>query len=291
MLAPPIPGWGCDDPSIADAFVDQLSETLNALDAEGVSYNDVATVENLDLRDITVTPPGIAGVPIFINGVPILLVGWDRDVILVRSGIAATPVIFPCAKPSVNGCNFDVVLDVTTPVGPINIERGFVAVDATIDGTAFRFTNTHLEIARPDPTDPLSGFFQAAQAFQLIRTLAVTTPLETTLLVVGDINSDPRDVAIEGIIPPYAQFVGSGYVDSWASRPAAVTGFTCCQLADLSNRTTLLDERVDMVFTVGIPSAVLRPRVLGDAVSDKTPPRGLGIWPSDHGGVAVDLVF
>jgi hypothetical protein len=32
-------------------------------------------------------------------------------------------------------------------------------------------------------------------------------------------------------------------------------------------------------------------RLLGESVSDKTPPKGLGLWPSDHSSVAARLQF
>jgi len=272
------------------------------LAAAGASYYPAAVVENIDLRDITVTPPGIPGVPFVIDGAPALLVARDRDVILARADVTATTVAFPCPRPSADGCNYQAVFGLPTPVGPLSVERGFVAVDATVGDRPFRFVNTHLEVHDLDPQNPLLNFFQAAQAAELIQTLALTTPPGVTPVVVGDINSSPEHVPVPGPVPlpppfdqgiptPYMQFVGAGYVDSWTLRPDSISGFTCCQLADLSNMRTLLFERIDMVFAGSAPSKLARPRVLGDTVADKTPPPGLGLWPSDHGAVAVSLSY
>ena len=300
----PVPlGFGCTDPSIAGAFNDHLSGTLAALAAQGADYHAVATVENLDLRDVQV--PGLPpGVPFEINGVPALLVALDRDVILARDhDVSASPAIFPCARPSVNGCNYQAFAQATTPVGSLAIERGFVAVDARVDDTDHRFVNTHLEVHDLDPTNPLSSFFQAAQAAELIQTLALTTPGDRTLILVGDINSSPDHLGVpgplplptpfdQGIVTPYLQFVLSGYADIWTLGPAAAAdGFTCCQASDLSNATSQLDERIDMIFAGELPTAVKDAEVVGDQVKDKTPPPGPALWPSDHAAVEAEFAF
>jgi hypothetical protein len=246
-------------------------------------------------------PPGV---PFEVNGVPALLVALDRDVILARNhDVIATPALLPCARPSVNGCNFQVVAEAPTPLGPLAIERGFVAIDARIDDTDYRFVNTHLEVHDLDPDNPLSNFFQAAQAAELIQTLALTTPGDRKLIVVGDINSSPEHLGVpgplplpqpfdQGIVTPYLQFVLSGYTDIWTVGPAAADdGFTCCQAPDLSNMTSQLDERIDMIFSGELPTAVKDTEVAGDRVKDKTSPPGPALWPSDHGSVQAEIAF
>ncbi len=287
-LAPSIPEQGCDDPTIRDAFVDHLQETLSALDG---TYVATAIVTNANL-----------GVALSVTGFPVLVGVVDRDVILARSDVAASPVDFTpyqgfgiCLKSSGQGCNYSVFLQVPTPFPPpfdtINVERGFVAVDATVNGRAYRFVNTHLEERPPDPTDLLS-FIQWAQAVELLQILQVTTPLDTSLIVVGDINSSPLHVPILGSLPtPYTQFLEAGYTDGWTQRPGKVPGLTCCQRADLSNHKSELYERIDMIFSLEPPAKVKQARVVGATVSDKTPPPGLGLWPSDHGAVTAEMQF
>jgi hypothetical protein len=279
----------CNDPSISGAFVDHLSETVTALAGE---YEDVATVVNLNL------PPAgfpIPGIPFDINedGLPdAFLTVVDRDVILRRSDVSASPVFFSdfCTKPSADGCNYSSALEVSGQFGdlPFNFsfERGYVVVDATVRGKDYRFVNTHLEIKDP----PIPPELQASQAAELIDTLTLTSfPLmDKSLIVVGDINSSPKD---QSGISPYEKFIENGYSDAWTFRPRKAKRFTCCQLPDLSNRKSVLNQRIDMIFSIEAPAKVKRARVLGNKVSSKTHPPGRGLWPSDHGSVAVGLQF
>ena len=290
LVQPPLPGQGCTDPSIAAAFSDHLQGTLGALND---TYMVAATVVNLNIPLIFF--PTISGIPFSINGVPALLGILDRDVILARNGVVATPVDYTavCPKLSANGCNYSFVISADTLLGTISIERGFVAVDATVDGKAYRLVNTHLEVQFPDP-NPLSEVYQAVQAGELLQILLQTTPLDRSLVVVGDMNSSPDHPAIPGlggIATPYQQFVGAGFTDIWQLRPGGLPGYTCCQLEDLSNKQSVLYERVDLIFSLDLPNSVKNARVVGATVSDKTPPPGLGLWPSDHGSVAADLQF
>ena len=298
-LLPPTPGQGCDDPSIAGAFNDHLSLTTDALTALGETYVVGASVQNVNL-----TIP----VDTDLDFVPdILVTATDRDVILARGDVASSMVPVPyssfCLRPSLDGgpgCNYVVVVTANAALGPITIERGWVGVDVTVGDKDYRFVNTHLEVMEPDPTNPLSALVQAAQAAELISVLDLSTPPGRSLIVVGDINSSPEDLMIpgplplpppfnDGIIPPYMQFIDAGYLDAWTLRPGEASGPTCCQLSDLSNHQSVLDERVDMIFSADIPDTVKKVRVLGDNVSAKSAP--FGLWPSDHGSVAADLVF
>ncbi len=280
LAPPPTAGVGCDDSSIRGAFVDHLQGTVSAL---GGSYAAAATVTNLSVE-----------VALSINGFPVRVVALDRDVILARSDIPTAAVDFAgvCPKPSAQGCNYDVVLPITLPFSPpvtINVERGFVAVDATVAGKVYRFVNTHLE---EKLTGTLAATIQAAQAAELIQILQATTPQDRSLLVVGDTNSSPVDPPILGSFPtPYTQFIAADYSDAWLLRPGNVPGFTCCQEPDLSNHKSELYERVDMIFSLEPPARVKQARVLGATVSNKTPPHGRGLWPSDHGAVSGELQF
>jgi hypothetical protein len=298
-LAQPMPGMGCDDPAIAGAFQDHLSLTLQALDDLGETYEDVATVNNLDIT----LPVDTAFNGFFDIAVTVL----DRDVILAGEDVKkVSPVDYSGYCPdreSVDGCNYLVVAEAPTALGLIRQERGWVGVDATIGNKKYRFVNTHLEVQVPDQTNPLSPFIQAAQAGELIGVLAATTSPSRSLIVVGDINSSSEDPIIDlgggnFIIPPYTQFIGSdqfpgaGYTDAWDFvEPADEPGFSCCQDADLRNPQSILDERIDVIFSIKVPKNVEETRVLGAKRKDKTPPPGPGLWPSDHGSVAAELEF
>lgn len=279
-LAPLPPGMGCSDPSIAGAFSDQLQTTLAAL---GTSYVQAATVVNLNVPML----------PFTVNGVTSLLAVVDRDVILARGNVAATPVNYSgaCTKLSGDGCNYNVVATANTPLGPISVERGFVAVDATVDGKAYRVVNTHLELQQPDPSNPASQALQALQAAELLQIVNATTPVERALIVLGDMNSSPAHVPSPGIVTPYVQFATAGFADAWTLRPGGLVGYTCCQIEDLSNHRSVLYERIDMIFSFTSPQRVKQARIVGATVSDKTSPPGRGLWPSDHGSVSAELQF
>lgn len=293
-------GDACQDPLIADAFVDYLDATLDALAARGAGYEVAATVENLDLSSIQLGPfpPGL---PFFIDpDTSGTLIAIDRDVILARSDITAVEADLNCALPSEQGCNYQAALpvEVTTPLGDVlvNFERGFVGVDATVGSTQFRFVNTHLEIREP----PVPRDIQCAQAAELLATLEAATPFGPAI-VVGDFNSSPEDEPVDAaldpppcgteVIPPYMQFVAAGYSDVWKLRPGRVPGFTCCQDPDLLNRRSKLDERIDLIFTAEEPARVRQVRVVGDRAADKTRPPPPRLWPSDHAGAVATLRF
>jgi endonuclease/exonuclease/phosphatase family metal-dependent hydrolase len=266
----PFETGACDDPRIADAFNNHLDLTLAALDG---GYEAAAIVENFKVE----------GVPFFLfpeQTQPALLTLTDRDVILARNDIETNTVDFGCVGfISIDGCNYQVTL----PAGAFgNVLRGYVGVDATIGDDAYRIVNTHLEVKDP----PIPPFFQDAQALELLTVLGATQS-DMTLVVLGDINSSPDDPDSS----PYGQFTALGYTDAWTLRPGDKSGNTCCQLADLSNKKSALDQRIDMVFLGMLPQKVKKARVLGNKMSSKTRPPGMGLWASDHGAVAAKLHF
>lgn len=274
------PGYGCDDPSIRDAFNDHLGLTLAAL---GGRYEAVAKVTNLDLQSFGIHP----GIPFFVNGVPAFLRVRDRDVILAASEVAgsATRVDFGCAPELVSddGCNFQVVVELDL-IG--RIERGFVGVDVTVDQGRYRFINTHLETRDP----PLPAIVQALQMQELLGRIAATMPPDRRLILVGDFNSDPGE-APDPLPTPYMQAHAAGFADAWLLRPGNVAGLTCCQAADLANTSSQLSQRIDHLFLGAMPARVKQVRTLGATVGDRLSPPGRGLWPSDHAAVVADLAY
>jgi endonuclease/exonuclease/phosphatase family metal-dependent hydrolase len=293
--------------NVGPPFVDHLTETLDALAAKGQNYVVAATVIN---SNITI-PFDIDG-----DGNQDVVSVVDRDVILARKGIKFTKLAgdfttgglcgvpipnpvpvppFPAmlqSQPSADGCNYTVVAQVVSPLGvPIISERGFVGVDATVRGKKYRFVNTHLEIRDLDPTNPSSAIFQSLQSVELVGTLQAVTPPDRTLILLGDFNSSPEHAPIGPIIPPYQIIAGAGFADVWDKNPLRFFdpgGFTCCQLADLSNTISILNERIDVIFvhdTLFLPLALVTGRVPIFPLSQ--PPN----WMSDHGGVFGTLTF
>ncbi len=293
--------------NVGPPFVDYLEETLDALAAKGQIYVEAATVVNLDITiDVDVTGDGI------LDAVRVL----DRDVILVREGVASTPLAgdftagglcgFPITNPvpvpplpatlmstpSEDGCNYTIVAEVPTlpPSDTIAIKRGFVGVDATVRGKTYRFVNTHLEGMQPGP-DPNSAIIQSLQAFELAVTLQALTPPDLPLILLGDFNSSFEDTPIGLIDTPYQIIVDAGFADVWDTNLLKFfdpNGFTCCQDNDLANKRSLLDERIDIIFvrdTSFLPLAFVTGRV--PIFPLRRPPN----WASDHGGVFGKLIF
>jgi endonuclease/exonuclease/phosphatase family metal-dependent hydrolase len=259
-------------------FRDYLEDLMAALEARGARYRVAAVVKNLDLAFL------FAG-----N----LLGVVDRDVILARNDVAtmAVPLVATGCRVSMDGCNYQVVAQVDSPLGPIAIERGFVAIDASVGDTSFRFVNTHLEERDLDPGNPMSPALQAFQALELIQTLqGIQAPDNPPIVLVGDINSSPEDPVVNAgqlmIIPPYRQFEAAGFLDTWTLRPGLTNGYSCCQEESLLNWESVLNQRIDMVFATVKPGEKVKVNLTGNEEADKTPS---GLWPSDHAGVVTRL--
>lgn len=289
----------------APAFNDHSAATVAALQGLGADYSAVATVKNLSLDFVFPGPTSVFGVP----GIPVFLdldllpdffvTVIDRDVILARGDVAATPVSFACAKSSVDGCNYVNVAGTNVSGVPISIERGFVAVDATINGDAFRFVTTHLEVRFPDPDDPLSMGLQALQATELLAALTLNPePAGSRVVLVGDINSDPGDVPPAPFLTPYQQIVSGLAIngtpvsapssDTWLLRSRDEPGLSCCEGNDLLNSTSEHTRRVDIIFSKSKPDKVAASKVLNTSADEKT---ASGLWPSDHASVDALLLF
>lgn len=281
------PDTGCNDPLIKDAFTDHLQNTEAALREKYVVAGKVTNLK-------------VGPIPFLVNGFPALLSIADRDAILVRAGLHTQPVKFACQS-SDDGCRY-----LTRPpalvLGDITISlvRGFLAVDVTIKGRQYRVFNTHLEQRLLAPNLPETRLLQVGQANELLSTALATWSrwdgLSKTVIIIGDINSDPRDRFLEPppepYLTPYEIFTFNGFTDTWTLRPHPRPGLTCCQDPDLTNGRSELYERIDMIFSLPMPSHVVDMKLLGNKKHDKTdpPPHG-GLWPSDHAALAATLKF
>jgi len=254
--------------------LDYLSILTDALEAKGLDYQVVVKQENLNLS-----------LPIP-NGYVALI---DHDVILARNDVRTREPFFGI---------YAAKLPVTLPFGSIDIPRGFLGVIAEISGKEYVFVNTHLEERGkdfdPENPNPYVDALHAAQASELIQVLAHKP---APIILVGDLNSSPEDTVIDlpgvgEIIPPYKQISMSGYADVWKNSlfNGRNPGFTCCQAEDLSNKKSLLKERIDYIFVGNRPGSrsfsIVGPalaELIGEEQKDKTAPSRL--WPSDHAGV------
>ena len=273
-------------------FIDHLDELMRAIARQCGNYIVAASVRNID---VGAPAPGIG------------LIGFtDRDVILTRADVSFERVRFnlACNHPAPSGvsgvlpsgCNYGALVPLPAPLG--FILRGFVGVDALVGGVVHRVVNTHLEVMKPDGSI-LSTFFQAAQASELLATLALfpRSPGARTI-VLGDFNSSPDDAVDTTLVfvPPYAQLaagvdlfsdpISAPYTDVWPLRPGRPSGLTCCHQTDLSSRRTALRERIDLIFSLEVPDRV-RAVVMGDEPADRI----RRLWPSDHATVDGELSY
>ncbi len=219
--------------------------------ARGLPYVVAAVVNNVDAEPF----PGIRVL--------------DRDVILVDQ--SRTTVL------SSTGANFAANIGVVAP--GVNLIRGWVAIDAEVNGIDYRIINTHLEAGRGEA---LSGL-RALQAMEL----AAVAGAAPRVVLLGDLNDPPGS-------PMYDVLLGAGFVDLWAALRPGVAGLTCCHDTDLSNMLATFDQRIDYVMTRGIghPRAGVlgRIEIIGNLPSDRLDGPFHRIWPSDHAGLVANLV-
>lgn len=267
------------------AFNDHLALTEAALSNLGSDYNVVAVLQNLTIPGLPVFLPGITGPAMFVSVI-------DRDVILARADVDASPAIIPCVRPGPGGigCQYQAVATVTTPLGDITVERGFVGAHAVVDGENYLFVNTHLEV-RMLGSNVESTALQPLQASELNATLGAyiaNSPEPFRVILAGDFNSGPASVPLPPYnIPPAYQQLSFAFTDTWTLRPGNADGFTCCEAADLLNAPSSNDQRIDIVFSLPAPAKV-KANVMDAELTDKTIS---GLWPSDHASVIAELTY
>jgi len=237
---------------------DFLDALRSALDDRGLSYRVAASVTNVDSE-----------FPAVVEGDRLDVRLTDRDVVLAREGVTTE-------NPQTG--RYDEALSVpVTEERAITVERGYAAVDATVDGTTVTFANTHLE--------SVSTFTRERQAGELAALLESRSPV----VLVGDLNSGPEvddDATYRLLIEEvgFADLVGDARPD--ASLP------TCCHAADLRNDASRLDRRIDHVLGRGVAGATAVTRVgatPADRVQVDAADGDLRLWPADHAGVAATV--
>ena len=217
----------------------------------GLHYGVAAQVQNI----VAAPLPGISLVDY-----DVLLVDLDR-VAVTASG----------------GQNFTFNVGVVAP--GIELKRGWVWADATIDGIARRFVSTHLEA---DLAGNTLSALRAAQAGELVASLPTGQPA----VIMGDLNDVPGS-------PMYQVLAGTGFGDVWSALRPSVIGYTCCQPSDLSNSLPALDARIDYVFARDFSGGIIGVRGqidrFGDVPADRVAGSAYPVWPSDHAGLIATL--
>ncbi len=158
------------------------------------------------------------------------------------------------------------------PIAPgVTIGRGWVQIQATIDGNDLTIASTHLEALG-------SSALRTAQAQELMDFVG-TAPLA---ILLGDFNVEPGS-------PTHLAITNAGFVDAWEFLRPMEPGFTCCLLADLSNVEPSFTQRIDYVFARGFGKAenAIKGKVtlVGERQQDALAGTRYPIWPSDHAGL------
>jgi len=230
--------------SLGTLSLDYTSILLKALTDQGLSYGVVGS----NSYTTSLNVPGVISASVI-----------DQDVVLGRTDVAGFTTTSTAVDYTAN-------LSGTLLGQNITIERGYVDVNATLNGTEFQFIDTHLE--------PNNELVRNAQATQLANDLAGDT---IPTIVVGDFNSNPGTT-------PYNIMLSAGFTDVPAS--LGVTGPTCCQDDDLNNPTSILSNRFDYIFGRDL-AAIFAATLITDTPFEDIRPR----WGSDHAGVVATVAI
>ena len=230
--------------------MDYLQILSDALQAVGLNYQVAAKVENFDVEMPMLTATGIDDIRL-----------TDYDVILARHDVETADA---------TAANYEAAF--TVDLLGLYVKRGYVAVDATVNGNTYRFVNTHLE--------SYSEAARVAQTQELINRLADET---LPIILLGDFNTPAPDGTA------YQLLLTAEYIDVWQADSEG-SGNTSYQDSDLRNETSLLSKRIDLIFVSnqeGEVSAITH--TVGDKADDRLPNGNL--WPSDHAGVVAQITF
>ena len=94
---------------------------------------------------------------------------------------------------------------------------------------------------------------------------------------------------VRALVPPYILLRTNGFKDAVALDPdRPLPGNTCCQAANLRNKKSQLDRRVDHIFIPNPTTVEVDSDVLGDSPLERLL---LKRWPSDHGTLSARLRF
>ena len=252
-----------DDPAPAGAVeYDFLAILRQELAAIGVPYDVVRVQPEADIE-------APAGAPYFKD-----LRLLQNDAILVKAGIGDE-----VALRDADSDNFAARFVATTGLGrQIEVDRGWVSVDATVNRRSFRFVNTHLEAFHPG--------VRLQQAQELAAASGAVGSAPGPVILVGDLNSGP-DLPVPANRLAFAALRSSGLTDTWAVANPGDPGYTAGfeELLDDPTAEGALEHRVDHVMaSAGV--GVVRSRIYGTDADNRT---SSGLWPSDHAGVAATL--
>jgi endonuclease/exonuclease/phosphatase family metal-dependent hydrolase len=259
------------NPQQAETVVyDYLQILLDALSAQGLEYEVAAVVTNADIELPMLNGIAEDGSPIFSD---LRLV--DHDAVLVRRGIETWGELTG---------HYQAQMRLELAGMPVEFTRGYILLNARVNGMELLFANTHLEVGG-EPGSP----FAAVQAAQMAELLSMLNGADGTVILAGDLNSSPEDAETQ----PYHQAIAAGFLDSWEEArhiPWHRQGYTCCFNETLDDWCAELTERIDHIFIRPGREHLLRVRTW--TTGDKLWSIAMtGLWPSDHAGVAARFLL
>ena len=159
---------------------------------------------------------------------------------------------------------------ITSPLfGQNSLQRGYVLVDATLDGLPFQFVSTHLDgglIRQRSPPRPS----------EILKALGTTGRASTGC---RRLQCPPLAIYVSG-----CRAVRRKCLQPASPTPAPHSDRTCCQSPNLSNTVSILNREYDYIFESGF-SSVDSAALVGNQPFEDVPP----LWPSDHAGVVATL--
>ena len=165
--------------------------------------------------------------------------------------------------------NYDASLAIPTAVGTATVKRGWVAADATVGGSKFRFVNTHLEA--------YGAAIRAQQATQLTSAGGPLANAGRTSILLGDLNSGPTSAAPDG----YPVIADAGFSSVWGSKTDIRT-FGRNELLTAQGDDSFIDH---IMYRPSSRFSVRSKKVIGNSPFQSRAPR----WSSDHNGVIAKL--
>jgi endonuclease/exonuclease/phosphatase family metal-dependent hydrolase len=249
-------------PFPTDVAYDFIELIRTELARQGHPYNLVVSEDEFDLQ--APSPTGM------------WIRATNRDAILARADLE--PDTFTI-RDTQKG-HYSVNLQLNTPLGLIEIPRGWAYVDASVRGTNFRLITTHLEDGEAN------AFFVPIQIAQSQELLAGPGSTTQPVILLGDFNATADNPANPSFAA-YSVFTGAGCKDAWSEINPALPGLTCCQTPGDMDPISRLDRRIDLVFTRGPIQIDTAKRYGADPDQDLLE----GLWPSDHAAVAVKVDF